>query len=275
MECINCGGTINSIVAGQVVKCVYCGTSCAWLPTVKAKSTEQTPLSSEMEKLLMVAQMDIDAKRYQTASKTLNRAIELDPTCWQAYANLAISTFWLGCADYSHLNEVTALIGKAAQLSDEADFISGVSRAVSYNIAQLVNIKNPAGDLLFHSVNALKVSKFLVPDFHERDEIIDQFISRQVELISKRFLAQLNRNKKEVDPPKSELLLLGKMLQLATIPLVDHHKYFIAFASYNTKKQDAEIIKLLEHSIEFYLKTAGTQSVPVINFPFFGSPQVN
>lgn len=275
MECINCGATINSQMAGQVVKCEYCGTTSAWIPTIRKIDTGRHDQTSELGKLLLVAQMDIDAKRYESATKTLNRAIEIDPTCWHVYANLAISTFWLGDADYSHLIEVIDFIKKAAELTDEVDVLSGVSRAISYNIAQLVNIKNPAGELLFRSVGALKTSKDLVPKFLERDEIIDKFVSRQSYLLSKRFMTQLCRDKKETDLPKSDLVLYGTLLELTSTPQIESQRDFIAFASFKLKrKQDIEIKKLLDIAIASYVKYSKSQTIPTVQFPFIGSPKI-
>jgi len=270
MECLNCGGSINSQIAGQVVKCEYCGTTTAWLPKIEiGTSSEITP---EIDKLLKLTQLDIDAKRYGQANETLKKIIGLEPTCWQAYANLALVKFWLGDNSYKHLPEVKEYLNKAATFSDDPNFISNIAGGISFNTAQLIKIQDPAGDNLINAINALVATNEMRPDFPERDDLVNGFANEAVLKIMGRLDNFLKRDGKSFDPPKTELLAAGGLFLISKKPNVEQLKKFLAYVDYKTKKQplsDANLDSKVQLLRTTYQKNTGETKTPSLVFSLF------
>lgn len=275
MECLNCGGAINSQIAGQVVSCEYCGTTTAWLPKIEIGSSSS--LSPEIEKLLKLAQIDIDAKRYSQADDTLKRIVAIDPTCWQAYANLALVKFWLGDTSFGHLGEVKDYLAKASTFGDDANFISSISGAISFNTAQLINIQNPIGDRLINAIIALRLTRELRPDHPERDNIVNQFARNAASKILDRLDGFLKRDGKSFDPPKSELLTASGLLLLAKEPEINLVKKVLAYSNFKNAKltiSDNSLKTNLMHLVEIYRKNTGETKDPTLVFSLFKGPSI-
>jgi hypothetical protein len=275
MECLNCGGAINSLIAGQVVKCEYCGTATAWLPKIDIdQSSELTP---EIDKLLKLVQLDIDSKRYSQANEVLNRIIATEPTCWQAYANLALVKFWLGDDSYSHLTEVREYLNKAAAFSNDANLIANISGGISFNTAQLIKIQDPSGDGLINAINALLITREMRPDFPERDALVNDFTQAASNKILNRLDGFLKRDGKSFDPPRSELLAAGGLLLVSKKPDTGLLKKFLAYVDYKNSKQKIEDVNLqskIEALRSIYLKNTGESKTPSLVFSLFKGPVI-
>lgn len=270
MECINCGGVINSALPGQIVKCDYCGTSTAWLPQIDISADLE--LSPELSKFLKVAQVDIDAKRFTQAKSILEKVIDIDPTCWQAYANLALVKFWLGDTSYSHLNEVKEYLTKASVFSKDPEFISRISSGISFNTAQLIAIQKPTGDSLLSALHALSLTSDLRPDFPEREAIISNFSNETSAKIIERLQSTLKRDGKSFDPPKTDLAALGSLLLCSKNPDQNQLKIYIAFANYKFSKNksvDQQISNDLNKIKDKFQRITGVSKTPTLVFSMF------
>jgi len=275
MECLNCGGVINSLIAGQVVKCEYCGTATAWLPKIEINQSSE--LSPETEKLLKLVQLDIDSKRYGQANDVLNRIISTDPTCWQAYANLALVKFWLGDNSYNHLPEVREYLNKAATFSNDANFISNISGGISFNTAQLIKIQDPTGDSLMNAIDALFLTREMMPDFPERDAIVDEFTLSASTKIINRLDSFLKRDGKNFDPPRSELMAAGGLFLVSKNPDAGLLKKFLAYVDYKNSKQkitDVNLQSKITILQSVYLKNTGDSKTPSLVFSIFKGPVI-
>ncbi len=274
MECINCGGTINSQIAGQVVACPYCGTTTAWVPEIQINSDEISP---EVEKLLKVAQIDIDGKRFSQAVEFLHRAISIDPTCWQAYANLALAKFWIGDTSYKHLSEVKEMLIKAATFAKDPELISKISSAISYNTVQVIKIQNPVGDALVRAINAIHETNDLRPEYPEREAILDEFINESSTKIIQRLGSFLKRDNKNFDPPRTDLLTVATMFSIQTNPDRENLRTLLAYISYKFSKvrnPDSELTNLFNMLSAKYLKLFNTDKTPVLKFGIFKGPTI-
>jgi tetratricopeptide (TPR) repeat protein len=274
LDCINCGGTLNSHIAGQVVACPYCGTTTAWIPKIEIDSQEISP---EVDKLLKVAQIDIDAKRYSQALDLLGKAISLDPTCWQAYANLALAKFWIGDTSYRHLSEVKEMLMKAATFAKDPDLISKISSAISYNTVQVIKIQNPFGEGLVRAINAIHETNDLRPDYPEREILLDDFINESSSKIIDRLGSFLKRDNKSFDPPRTDLLTVATMLNLQLKPEPENLKKLLAYMAYKFSKMkntDSELDEIYSTLCAKYLKLLNTDKTPVLKFGFFKGPLI-
>jgi tetratricopeptide (TPR) repeat protein len=274
LECINCGGTINSHIVGQVVSCNYCGTTTAWLPTIEIDPTETNP---EVDKLLKVAQIDIDAKRYTQAIVLLNKAIAIDPTCWQGYANLALARFWTGDTSFRHITEVKEMLVKASTFAKDSALITKISGAISYNTVQVIKIKNPVGDDLIRALHAINQTNELRPDYPEREVLLDEFINESATKIIGRLNSFLTRDGKSFDPPKTDLITVGKMLDIQSKPDLVLLKTAVCFMGVKFSKNnniDGEFTTLLTSLTVKYKKFFNTDRTPILKFSFLKSPTI-
>lgn len=276
MECMSCGGNIEGGTAGNVVTCQFCGTQTAVVVAIGISEASNGDANSTLRKLLRVSQIDIEGKRYDSAEKQLKDAVAIDPECWEAYANLAICCFWLDTDQFPRLTEVAGYLAKAAALTSNSAAIAATTRAISFNIALLANLQNDKfGDNANNTIRALVIAKGMVDVYPERDKLINDYIQSQGSLLVDRLKKLLARDKRDFDPPLSELKILYSLIMLSKDPPDLVANAFIAFGSHKlTRKPDGALSAMLEDARRLYKTSKASDLVPKLAFPVFGGPKI-
>ena len=276
MKCISCGAGLDGCVLGSLVKCDFCGTSNAFIPKVTYQNSDSAAtLGDSDQKVFHGILNDIDTGEYEDARAALEDLIEKNPSSWQIHTNLAICKFALGTDDFAHLPEVIKHLRKAMTFSSDQDETSAYIRSIAFNVAQVSNLKNRYGQSLFNCIVALEKTKELVPDFPDRDKLIDEFVAKNQESLTRDLTTLLKREKKNFDPPRT----LSETLIRLTMLSPGASKEATALALIAGERKNPATLNISNSAWEqfssTYFEIFSTKKIPTLDFPLFSEPRIS
>lgn len=279
MDCPNCGTNLDISSGNEYVKCQYCRSVIAvMVHTTELLSDAIGSLSEDnkttIKQLLKLGSIEMDGQDYQKAYATFERILNLHPFAWEAMINQAICVFWLGREDMGHLDEVNALLTKAEKLSNSNPSVVRARKDIAYNLALLASTKERLGENINWSIACFKISKSIILTVPERDTLIVQYANSLHSEINRRLENGVMRDKKEFDPPLTELNTLFDLIILANDRITDCLKTYIIYAGLklNRHSSDSTLLDNMHTAKTRYLEFFPNQTLPAITFNFFGKP---
>ncbi len=283
MDCPNCGQFLDSSTGAEYVKCEYCRCNIAvFNPSVELEREGSSIGVSEdqadmIRKLLRAGSLDLDGKNYIKAYECFDQILTINPTIWEAVMNQAICLFWMGSEDLKHMKEVKGLINKANVLSDNHEKIEQVKKDIAYNLAAIANLKERFGANVKWSLECFNISREIIEEFDERDQLITDYSEKCGSEIKLRLVKFLERDRKNYDPPFSELKVLKKMVDLTHGREKNSISTLIAFSKHKIKrhKKETGLEEDLKKVLAIYRDVYPIDPEPKIVFPLFGKPGIN
>jgi len=282
VECPNCGKFLDTSSGRDYVTCEYCRSKIAVLSYAEEliSSIDLTEISKDKQKwiknMLAMASIDMENRNYGDAYTTYEKILVDQPFIWEAILNEAICIFWLGRQDMQHMPRVVTLLQKADKLSDRNALVQKAREDIAHNLAVLASKKERYGSNIRWSMDCFNISKKLVSHDKERDQLIAGYAVACDNEIFDRLHRNLERDKKNFDPPKSDIETLCELAVLTEGKEEKVLQNAIMFAGYKLSRSGdkSDLGRYLDELKSLHDANYRGKSVYQIHFPVMGGPKI-
>ena len=183
MNCRNCGANLDLNTSNKYITCNYCSTANSnYSPFEDVDSLIVVSKNKDLDILKNVV-LSFKLKEYEEVIDLADNILRENPSSWVAMTYKALSLFWLGSDNFSHLNDVSTLLEKAKILSDNNEFVIDAVQAIA-NDAVVLACKNELyGDDLINSLDAFSFCKGLISLKVDSIEKMNDYCNRSFEKI--------------------------------------------------------------------------------------------
>jgi len=275
-DCANCGAPLNRNSSDKYITCDYCKAENANFSTFEELDLSKfsSTQGADIYKNLALAFKLNDFANVRTLS---NSILSSDYSSWIAVTYLALSEFWLGFDDFSHVPVVLGHLEKARLLSDNNEFVVDAGAKIGNNLV-LLGVKNDHfGTGLRNSVNAFIAAQSLIGIDGHAKEVLDAYVKKAYSFQLEKLSGLMEKGKADYDPPYLAVQLLFDLAKL-----VDSVEIFETFYLHGkvhsvknfTKSYASDLAENLRVA-EKRLQKAGSAMVgKSISFSIFGKVQI-
>jgi len=215
MRCTNCGAAIRRPSDNAYFQCEYCNALVAKYDLSVAAHPALPPERLEpLTKLLGLAQMDVESQDYDAALDKSDRALELEPSAWEALLIKAVAAFWLGRDDFRHMRDVTRLLDRARELSREHPRVHDARKAIAFNVVSISVAKDRTGDHITNALESFAISRGLCTDLPPRDDMVREYSRACANELCSRLTRLMKNQKKQYEPAMNEIDTLRRLVDL-------------------------------------------------------------
>jgi hypothetical protein len=274
--CSNCGAPLNSSKNNRFVVCDYCTTANSNFSTFEDYSIvkkAKSKLPDEINDIMIAYKL----KEYDDVKRLCLKILDSDPHEWMALTYLAISSFWLGKDDYSHLDDVKKKIDKAMMLSENNEFVFDASSKIANHIIAFC-IKNKVyGEDFKIAITAFGQARELCELEQESLETINKYCITAYEYQMKKLEDIASKAKSDYDPPYVSIDNIGSIVDFTKDTIILENYYLHGMLHYEKNKTKSYASSLLTKllGIEEVLRSKGSL-IPGkrITFTMFGKIKV-
>jgi hypothetical protein len=276
MKCINCGAGLEGHVNGTIVKCSYCGSSCAFLESSQYNDVKDKDLTSDEQRALSAALLEFSCGEYKRAKKILEIFDDSHRPKWEILILIAQVDFYLGYDDFTHLPSVLRNVQRAMACCPSHNEIHPIVVALSYNIVRVCALNNRHGQALLNCIHAIESAKALVQGHTERDAIVEDFIKANATTLKEQFFSSIKREKRNYVPTKGFIEAIVKLASLS--PSTDMELTKIGLLVFNMRRNDLgshDYANKVQIMTDCYYASTKNKDLPKLRFSLFGSVELN
>ena len=272
LNCVNCGGNINATSLTKYIICEYCGSrNSNFLINVKnsINTIENNISSDEFDSL----NNEYNFKDYESTIILAKKILDKNQNSWIALTYLAISEFWMGTDDFSHLDRVKKYITKAKIISDNNEIVLDTANQISNNCV-ILGVKNKYyGEELKSAIYAFNSAVEISTLDETSQKILEEYIKEayfyQKDILSK----LLKKNKKDYEPPLVNINCLYDLFKLHQFEDMGEFLYLhlkILIEKSKSKSYYKELCTKLENIESTLIKMENKIVGKSIKFSIFG-----
>jgi hypothetical protein len=250
MECVSCGASVEiTNDLEKFVKCGYCGTSNANfksfenITSIKNNYSEEDIDSELLDGIVYNLQHHDYKEVHNLALKYKNKK----PNSWIALTYLALSEFWLGANDFTHLSNVFLNLNKAQEISDNNELVLDAFEKIINDTAVIASKNKHYGPELEASLTAFELilKKNLLSE--ESHKLFIDYLHKAVGFMKEEASAALKKDKDNFDTKSSRIQSLYRISLIQQDIETTAFCYFI-LEIHVRRNQSKSYIKSIEQS---------------------------
>lgn len=278
MRCPNCGSNVKVDHDEQrYIDCSYCESSIGnFSPFEKAKTliANIDKKDGDFDRVTS----HFENQEYELLDELVSEILKKQPNNWVAMTYRAISLFWLGYDNFTHLNDVFKILEKAEKLSDKNELVVKTRDLLSNDIF-LVACKNEKyGDDLKNTLFAFEQALLLGQPVKKN---MDKMLA-YCQAVASSTLTQVDRlikrDKRDFNPPYSAVNTIFKLAKL-TKKTELYEKFYLYGNLHKEKNKNKsylpELKKNIDNATEFLEKEKSNILGKSITFGLIGKIKIS